>query len=454
VVSGATVSGATVSGATAQPVASPLPRRTWTPAERLAATELVERTLNTIPPDRMDLVLGISTRFEVEPAGANFRDAALRFVTWWADHPAEQLQPAGWPCRLLLIDLLRDELARRRPAATASAVREYWWRLLLPVTDPSSPLDASVAAAAVERGEPQVRRRVLATVLDFAAHSDRPDTGDLAWDALFRYVLPTTDQLLDLLCRLRPDTVSQAVANKALAALKQLSRMQLGGAELDVLERLAEFGWEPQDKRLADLRQQDTALRWWQASLPVRDADRACQDASVLRAVTEPVLRARRSEVLGAMLDLDVVPLAYAIDVVDGAGSHLLSFLLRELPALWNDESDGGRRGDAAVAVSFIATGSKAMSDQLATQFDARFKRWVRDTPPGRVNQVGRLLRFVDPAQLQAWRDAVVDALPRRRKAEIAPNPASPAKETASEQATTKQPKTSGRWLGRIRGGK
>jgi hypothetical protein len=173
----------------------------------------------------------------------------------------------------------------------------------------------------------------------------------------------------------------------------------------------------------------------------------------MLDIVTETVLCARRPVVLDALLNFDVVPLAHTLHVVDGAGDHLLPFLMRELPTLWNDE----HRGDAAVAVAYIATGSQAMTDQLQTRLDTKFKKWVRDVPPGRLSQVGRLLRTADPAQFQAWQKTVSDALPKlskRRKDEVAPSPPAPTKDGGPEQVTTKQPKAPSRWFGRRRGGK
>lgn len=440
-----------VSGREPRSVDVRLPRHSWTAAERRSATALVEEVANTVRPDQMDLVLRLSTRFEIEPTEANFHDAANRFVEWWADHPAPLLDPARWPCGPVLIDILRDELTRRMDLRTQEAVHEHWWRILLPVRDPDSPLDVSVAAAAFERGEPGVRRSVMKKVLDFAAGRDQPDTGDLAWEALFRYTSPTTGQLLDLLDRLRPGTVSLSVAAKAWQALTVRCRSQVTSAELNALARLAELGWEPSDKRLADLRAQDKALRRWLASLAAHDANRTGENASVLEIVTETVLRTRQSEILDAVLD-DVPP-GCALDVVDSAGNHLRQFLVQELPALWNDQSRGGGRGDVAVAVSFMATGSDSISDQLGAQFDKRFKKWVRSSPPERVSRVEQLLKAVDLELPKNWRDAVAAALPRLPKTKATDKPSS-EKDRTTEKATTKQPKTSGGWFGRILGGK
>jgi len=435
--------------------AAPLPRHNLTPAERLTAAEVVERAATLIPPDRMDLLLRASARFDVEPTVPKFRDAAHRFVTWWADNPAAGLDPSRWPCRAMLIDQLRDELAQRPDsAALRRAVREHWWPILLPAVDPGSSLDASVAAAVMERGQPEVQRGVLGAVLEFAQRSDRPETGDLAWDALFRYVAPTTSQLLDLLRRLRRETASATFAVKVWAALDERCAFQVSAAELDVLALLANLGWTPRDGRLADVWRQNSALQRWLASMPTHASARP--EATLdLGTVTGTVLHARRSDVLHAVLD--TVPLKHAPDVIDAPGAALPSFLLTELPALWNEKSSNtglaeGRRSDAAVAVAFIATGSPSLPDQLLAQFVIRLKKWVRSVSPERLHRVERLLKAVDLQLAQDWRRVTSDALPKTRRTEPARTPASfpsnappkGAAPTGQAKDTTHQTKTSG----------
>lgn len=58
------------------------------------------------------------------------------------------------------------------------------------------------------------------------------------------------------------------------------------------------------------------------------------------------------------------------------------------------------------------------------------------------------------PSLFQAWRHAVIAALPMLRKPDVVRTRPSYAKDVAPEKITTKQPKTSGRWFGRILGGK
>ncbi|MDQ3152487.1 MAG: GTPase-associated protein 1-related protein [Actinomycetota bacterium] len=447
-----------VSGRRAGVDAEPLPRHNLTPAERLAAAEVVERAAALIPPDRMDLLLRTSTRFDLEPTVPKFRDAAHRFVTWWADHPAAGLDPSRWPCRAMLIDQLRDELAQRPDSVLRGAVREHWWRILLPVADPVSPLDAGVAAAAMERGRPEVQRGVLDAVLGFAQRSDRPETGDLAWDALFRYVAPTPGQLLDLLGRLRRETTSATFANTVWEVLDQRCTSRVSTAELDALALLDDLGWTPRGRRLADMRRQDAALRRWLVAVSARASNRP-EGASDLGIVTETVLRARRSDVLRAVLD--IVPLAHAPDMINAAGAGLPSFLLPELPALWNNDADEGRRGDLAVAVAFIASGSPSLTDRLAAQFEPRLTEWVRSVPPERLHRVMRLLKVVNPQLAQDWWRVVSDALPKKRRTKpIHPPAASPPnasskgaapEDTGSAKDARRQTKMSGRWFDRLR---
>ncbi len=428
-----------VSGRRASVDETPLPRHDFTSAERLAGAAVIERAATVISPDRMDLLLRTSARFHVEPSVLKFRDAAHQFITWWADHPTAGLDPARWPCRAMLIDQLRDELAQRPDsAALRGAVRQHWWPILLPVTDPGSPLDASVAAAAMERGEPGVQRGVFQAVLEFAQRSDRLDTGDLTWDALFRYVPPTTDQLLDLLARLRRNTASESFANKAQTALAQHSRSQVTYAELTVLARLAELGWNPSDSRLSDLRHQDMALQQWLASVPARNPDQAGGDAAGLRVVTEMVLYARRSEVLHAVLD---APLTHAPYVMEYAGDHLQLFLLNELPPLWNDRSNGGLRGDTAVAVALIliVDGSESLPDEPVNRFLTRFETWIRSVDNERLHRVEGMLKGVDPELSQYYRQAAEDVRPKVRRTKPVPTPPSATSPASTNNAFTKE---------------
>ncbi|MGH3937869.1 MAG: GTPase-associated protein 1-related protein [Pseudonocardiaceae bacterium] len=442
--------GEVLSGRKPHYVDSLLPRRNWPPAEQRSATELVEQTAAKVQPDQLDLVLRIATRFRIEPTVANFRDAANQFVIWWTNHPTPALNPDRWPCGPLLVDLLRDELTARRDATTRKHVHQHWWRILLPISDLSSPLDADVTAAAFELGPPEVRYDVLAKVLEFVTNRDRPDTGELAWDALFRYASPRTGELLELLNRLRPDTISPLVTTKAWQALAALCRSRLTGAELDAVARLTELGGKSGDSRLAELRRQDEELRRWLASLTGRAADQAGKHASTLVTVTETVLDARRSKVLNAVLD--DLPLGQALQMLNDAGNRLRDFLVRELPALWNDESYSERQVDTAVAIAYLATRSGAISDELTTEFDDIFKNWARDIPLTRVSRVEQLLKAVDPELPRDWLKYVAAALPWRRRAEVTRKLPSPAKDAAPEQPGSKQSKTP-RWPFGRRGG-
>lgn len=443
-----------------------LPGHRFTAAERPAAVEVVERAASRIPPDRMDLLLRTSARFAVEPEVPNFLNAAHDFVTWWVDNPAVRLDPSPWPCHAMLIDLLRDELGRRpHSAALRDVIREYWWRILKPVGEPDTALEVSLCAAAMERAPAPVKERVFAAVLTFVQHSESPDTGELAWDALFRYVAPTTTQLIHLLGQVRPETASAAFAGEVLAALEIRCASRVSVAELDALTLLGNCGWKPSEGRLADLGQQNTALRHWLDSVHAPTSDPATT-ASRLSVLTETVLRARRAEVLEAVLD--VVPLAHMPRVIDAGGAALAKFLLTELLALWYDEpGDGGR--DDAVALAFIVAGSEGLPKRSVAGFTARLKDWVRSVPTERVRRVEGLLKAFDTQRSQRWLWAVSDALPRSRAMDEDAVPPSDPSITSPKRATAKdtrkvkeslqkkddkQAKAPGQWFRRIRGGK
>jgi hypothetical protein len=155
---------------------------------------------------------------------------------------------------------------------------------------------------------------------------------------------------------------------------------------------------------------------------------------------------------------LDVVPPARIRDVFDAAGDRLQSYLLTELPALWNDDSGDGRRGDAAVVVTYIASGSPSLPDRLIDQIMAGLEEWIRSAPIERLDRVERLLQTADPEGAQDWRQAAADLRPKMRRTEPARTPQTATKKPSTKDTklakdTAQQTKTSGRWFGLRRGG-
>jgi GTPase-associated protein 1, C-terminal domain/GTPase-associated protein 1, N-terminal domain type 2/GTPase-associated protein 1, middle domain len=372
------------------PQSSPLPRLTGYPDP--AAAGLVESVADTITPERMDQLLRVAARFGVEPHVGRFRDGAYRFVRWWASNPREPVDPARWSCDGPMLDLLRDELTGRLAGPGAAAVREdvrrHWRPLLRPtMLDPSAPLDAVVCAASVEAGVD--RRGLVRWVLDMVSRVHPHARADVAWEALFGFAAPTSEELYELLHAV--PVVSERVAGFAFGVLATALRAGVTSHDLDSLTRLVRGGLRPAQPWLLELAGQDARLHEWAQLRSTGER---------LDTVSAAVLLARSGVLLDGLLDRRDA--ATALDAVKQADQRLPTVLADVLPSLWAEEPEG-HRAPAGVALAVLAAAGGLLDEQTTVALNGPIERWVGRAREGDIAAVGQAIAEVDPDQAQEW---------------------------------------------------
>lgn len=235
-----------------------------TPSDVLVATAAVEQVLADAGPEMLVRVLSLVSRYGLRPAPARFISALQGFARWWAEGALELPEVNDWSCRAEAVDLLRDELATRVRGAPESSVRtvgQLWWRRLWrTIQDPHSPLDATLAAAAVDAGSDEVRRSVTRTVL-FAARDARLSGGaDIAWRVLYGRRLPTVEEVLPILACASPEHGIAASTGQDVVAVLT-ARDRLDASVLQVLARLFELGYQVDRAPLIEWQREVVRLR-------------------------------------------------------------------------------------------------------------------------------------------------------------------------------------------------
>lgn len=389
-----------------------LPEREWSPSEREQATALVEGVAATLPPQRLDPLLRVATRFGLAPSPGRMGEVVSRFVTWWLDHPDADVAPARWSCATEVLDLVRDEVSARLERAdadeTIGEVRQRWWPILLPtISDPFMALDALVASSAVDSGGSE-RAAAIGALRGHLQDPASPETAEAVWSALFEFADPTMEEALEFLSA--ASVVTKALAQRVFALLETST---VSAAYLDVLRKLVEHNRTPEQESMLSMWQEDGKLRFWLNGFRKR-ADGA--DADKLREVSDRVLAARSGEILEVLLAAD---LQVAAEVAERGGEHLPTMLARELPAVWSGYEQ--QQADKAVALAFHTACSDAASTELRSQVDPQLEQWARSGGSAEHRRIHRMLRSVDPESATIWQEWLRE-LPR---AEGSPKPRS-----------------------------
>ncbi|MGW1681169.1 GTPase-associated protein 1-related protein [Saccharopolyspora sp. NPDC002376] len=386
---------------------APLKARTWSPDEADQAAAMVESAAGAVLPERMDLLLRTAARFDVRPRLGNFNEAAGRFADWWAHHPNTGVDPTRWPCGPELVDLLRDVLARRLEGARADevskAIKEHWWRLLArTATDPFSPLDRAIAAAAVAAGG-SARKETIAAFRELMRAPERPGTGEAVFDALFSDSAPTLVELSDFLAEMPSTSVSDAVAQRAFGVLV---KSKVSGRYLDVLRGLSHHIGDRQDlrKRWED----DSRLRVWLTNYRRKGAEVGNPGD-----IAEDVLAARAGKIVEALLDTDP---QVSAEMAVNSGEPLQQTLIRELPAVWNDENIATERQDRAVMLAFVAAWSDEATGTVRAAFDRELEAWMHAHKQTDYRRVSKLLRSVEADHAAAWHEWLKETAQRKPK--------------------------------------
>lgn len=407
--------------------AVPLPAELdWSERDVEHATELVERFVNSAEPERVDAVLRTATRFDLAPRLERTGEAMERFVHWWAERPRLGFDVQRWSCGEQLVELLRQELARRveRESAesaagterggAAAAVRDHWWPLLLPlVRDPASELDALVLRTAVARGA-ESRREAIDRCRDLLAKSEADIDVEAAWRALFDEVRPSIEEMAELLAVVPSSAVGEPLAQRVFAVLDGAT---MSAGLLDVL-RLVVHHAGPEHEHLRQLWEEDGRLRHWLGALQ-RTGELPASGVEVPQSVSEPVLTARADELASSVLD---VSLRVALEIAIGSGETFAQLLAERLPGVWQDSGVGELRRDRAVALAFAVAWSDSAPDGVRRAVDKRLEQWASEHRQGDYIRVHRLLRGVDNDAAGAWQEWLRE-LSRRPRSQRTPRP-------------------------------
>lgn len=353
-------------------------------------TETVERAADDVRPELMDPLLRLASRFGLRPRTGAFLDGAHRFLTWWADHPAEPIDPRAWPNTEDVLHQFRDVLLARlqRHPTTAGEVRERWWRLLWPmIADPATPLDRALAAAAVERGDPRIRAEVIDRVLGLSRHDET------VWRALFEHARPRNPELVQVLERL--DHVSEQVAAAMFTAVERSG--PFGREQADVLALLEKRGRTPGSGRLRVAAERDAKLRTWLDKPSARTA-------STLNGVGSAALGVRADGVLHALLEK--LPATDAVRVIEKSGPALSVLLCRELPARLTYRSANTAR---AAALTYVAAGVAPAEHSSA--LEKHLRHWVQNSDQETRRAVAEQLRDAGRGYGEDWSAFAVKAL-------------------------------------------
>ncbi|MET9227615.1 GTPase-associated protein 1-related protein [Lentzea sp. NPDC003310] len=393
---------AAVLAGAAEPV--PPPHQAVRPTPGMTAD--LARAADQVRPEAMNSLLVLAAEFGVRPDAAAFRDGAHRFVRWWADHPAAAVDVRRWPNSEQMLHLVRDELGTRPVRADVGAA---WWSLLWQtIDDPSAPLDAALASAAVARGSAQTRSAVISQVLQRAADDFT------AWRALFGVAAPTTDEVLRFL-ESRPRT-SEEVATAAFAALGALGR-----PELDVLAVLADRHHLPSQSSWRRLVQDDALLRRWLD-------DPVTRTANDLAKVQETPLTARAGQVLHVLLE-KARPQDAAV-AVRGAGRAMIVLLSRELPNRWTPWNALAPR---AVALTYLTAMSSHCPERQLEELEDKLARFAASTTAERLAEVSAVAGLMSASEAKEW--TAFASAARKQQAEArkrTPKPVSRKKTPAS----------------------
>ncbi|NUJ99655.1 GTPase-associated protein 1-related protein [Streptomyces lunaelactis] len=392
-----------------QPPVVPLPPRSgdWTPQEHAIAADLVQAAAQNVEPERMEALLATATAFGVTPNASSFDQAAHRFITWWTARPDAGVDPRQWSCGERFITMLHEDLTARlvdRPSdpEVTETVREHFWRLLWPVADDlTSPLDAQVIAAAVERGTPTVRQQVISATL--ACVSQTPSLAESAWSSMFWLSPPTLGELARFLTALPSHQPAPTQVGPIAAELiQQNCPTQPTAITLDILRLLSQRQCDIGQPLLGAWHEDDTKLLCWMSAMQHLPQLPPPEHSPSLRNVSPKVLEARAGDVVATLLDH--VTLSEAVPAVAESGPALDELLLRHLPRTWADAGADHRRRTSAVALAFQTTrldGDSAESSRQ--QLQDSVAQWIRISNKVDREQVTALLATYDASSAQHW---------------------------------------------------
>lgn len=359
----------------------------WTAEGREQAVRSVESAAEQVPPQRMDVLLRVATSFGLAPRPRRFHASARRFVRWWVDRPAADVDLSLWSCGAEMVAHLREELADRLRAdgegRVAQDVRRFWWELLVPtVGDPAAPLEALVIAAASEAGE-RSRREVFTTVLRQLDEGDRQEE---LWNAAFRFAEPSPADVVAFFSELH--RVATPLAERGLEVLEDAT---VSADLLDALPHLSEHMQSPRHAALLELVHHDEALQAW---LQKFRRDPGAKAGRAFPALPREVLRSRRCALVDALFDASPALVGKA---VLAGGEQLQAEATRALPDIWSAVDERAHRRDRAVVLAVLISSRAGLTARTSRNLNARIDQWVHDSDRRDHRRISRLLRAASP---------------------------------------------------------
>ena len=285
------------------------------PGDAAAAAAAIESAVAGVPPEAMAQALTLAARHRLEPDKGRITEPLRRLVRWWADSAVTLPEADSWSCGALVIDMLRMELEDRvRRAPTAEWTRgigDLWWRRLLPtISDPSSPLDAALATAALRHGDGAARSWVRATIVTSVRHNTGTAALAAAWAVLHADHPPTLGDVSTLLAATGLPPTHEIGRN--IEDLLTV-RAQPDRASVAVLDRLGELGYVPRS----------AALRGWLKS------SRAATDiVAAVAAWPEGIDGVTESDVQAMARPIDALP----VGILQSRAHDLVTALRRPHP--------------------------------------------------------------------------------------------------------------------------
>ncbi|ODQ93417.1 hypothetical protein BFG51_04155 [Dietzia alimentaria] len=271
-----------------------------TGAARESTLLAVRRARGKASGESLGALMGVDSALGLETDWEAYRDDADRLAAYWATEPSTGDRLDSWLYRDRLVDLVRDhlevQLAGADGAASAAEIRSGKWGVLeegIEDYNPGSRVSVALAAATVHRAQdPEARERMLSEY----AQASAPEN----WSGFFpgrKYGKP---DLLRAWVTVRPESVSDArfagLVHDAIAspeidlssAIAILGAARTSGTVAPPLDRFVDG-----DKRLR-------RLNSWIANAP--DGEFTGDVQAELSAISEPVLRIRRRDLLYELL--------------------------------------------------------------------------------------------------------------------------------------------------------
>jgi hypothetical protein len=367
------------------------------------AAQLVARYLRQAQGAAFDAVLRVSAQFGVSVPLDAVREAAVAFVTDWADNPAAGYDPLGWPGSPPVQDMLWDELSGRilDGPSSATVVADLWWGKLpgwaAERADMTSPLQRALLSAAMAHSDYRTRLRIVQANLGRSpvpsASAHYRELADVLWART-----PPTPEELRVLHRLVPAGTDLDPA--LLTGLTDsVSGERLRLSDLELYEDLAEKQLLRPDAETVTLldyhRELQSVESWLAAGKPPSAIDK------LLREVPRRLLIAHGQHLTDALLAIEDP--AWVTDLVKRLPPQIASEYLRA----WYTRL-ASSPGPARIAVSFALSrrlnwAAAGARPDLQFDLDLFVRNWCRRASTEDTRDVAVRLAPLGTELVDSW---------------------------------------------------